>query len=330
MSDGNCASPVSASPSSADSASAEDCSCSGAIDTWRDDRRGGGGESGVGPCVVSGTLTSNERSEPGGVGGDRLRKFGSFCDVVIGSPMGMACTAVSMMGEGGDEGRNDVWYASGEPGVESGTLVVGGELMRRKRRVREEWREAVVGELGVAGSWGVGGSGPLGGGKAGCTRVGEAGMEQRGVEALLPLLELRRWKERVRSSSGRGGKLVVGGIEGGLAECLLLRSNRDSRKDSLEGGADCGSSVAGGDVPSELPSPGVGGRAELGAGRCGGGIDVRCDERGLCPNFCMPPETAEARGAGTGDVLDVLKLCIDETDALFAENCRLCKSSTWL
>lgn len=71
------------------------------------DARRGGGERAVGPGT-SRSFASTEKSDPGGVGGDRLRKLGSFCEVVMGSPMGMALTGVSMMGEGGSiDGRKD-------------------------------------------------------------------------------------------------------------------------------------------------------------------------------------------------------------------------------
>jgi len=118
-------------------------------------------------CSGGGGFPSKDRelSEPGGVGGARFRKFGSFCDVVIGSPMGTGCTDISIIGDGGTagEGRNDVRWDSGEPGT---TVVAAGALILRKRRVREECRD-IVGEPGVDSSCGVGGKGPLGGGNAG-------------------------------------------------------------------------------------------------------------------------------------------------------------------
>ena len=55
------------------------------------DARRGGGERAVGPGT-SRSFASTEKSDPGGVGGDRLRKLGSFCEVVMGSPMGVEGT----------------------------------------------------------------------------------------------------------------------------------------------------------------------------------------------------------------------------------------------
>ena len=52
---------------------------------------------------------SKESSEPTGVGGARLKKLGSFCEVVIGSPIGIGVVPLSMMGDGGEstEGRKE-------------------------------------------------------------------------------------------------------------------------------------------------------------------------------------------------------------------------------
>lgn len=120
-------------------------------------------------------------------------------------------------------------------------------------------------------------------------------------------------------SSGRGGKPVDGGRLGGDSDRRFGRSEKDSRKDVLVGGAEFGvfgrvenaasSTEAGG---------GVGGSAESGAGRCGGGIDVRCDDRGRCPRKLLPPPLIEFPFvAREWLVLALLTLRADELDARF-------------
>lgn len=86
----------------------------------------------------------------------------------------------------------------------------------------------------------------------------------------------------------------------GEPDCLLPRSSSDSRKDIFVGG-DADISEAGEvRVVLVIPLSGVGGSAPFGAGRCGGGIDERCEERGRCPNLGATADPS----VGTGDVLE--------------------------
>ena len=174
---------------------------------------------------------------------------------------------------------------------------------------------------------GVGGKGPSGGGKGDLIRVGEAGIEYSAVPLLfvLPWLELLRCVEKEcrldGCSSGRGGRLEVGGCIGGGMVRVLERI-MDSRKDLLPG-ALCEARI-GGVGGAEWFSPGVGGSATLGAGRGGGGIDARWDDLGLgpCENIDMAPMPV----ARDCVVLTVLKLCTDPADARLDESWRGCVS----
>ena len=74
-------------------------------------------------------------------------------------------------------------------------------------------------------------------------------------------------------------------------------------------------------------SDGVGGRAELGTGRWGGGSDVRCEDFGL------PEANIGLLLVMFGYeycVLEVLEVWTDIAEARFAENGRACSSDTRL
>jgi hypothetical protein len=65
----------------------------------------------------------------------------------------------------------------------------------------------------------------------------------------------------------------------------------------------------------------------MGAGLCGGGSDVRCDDRGR-PN--LAPATADANPE-MGNVPPAPKLCTEDTEVRLAENERpACISDPWL
>lgn len=186
--------------------------------------------------------------------GDMLRKFRSCGIVVIGSPMGMGyCASFS------DETDETVTRGA-EPGNDGGgedapRRALGGEegalFIRRRSR-----SEVFLGKTGC--SQGVGGNGPVGGGARGPTEIGFTRFCKDDFDPILPLLEVLLCPLLTSGSPGRWGKLFVGG---GDKENLRDLCEKDSRKDFM-----------GDDLPDEL-SPGVGGSANVGAGR-GGGIEA--------------------------------------------------------
>lgn len=85
-------------------------------------------------------------------------------------------------------------------------------------------------------------------------------------------------------SSGRGGKVDEGGLLGGESDNLWALRVSVSLNEVFVAGADCGGlkietgvavDVEPCDEAERRSSPGVGGRADKGAGLCGGGMETR-------------------------------------------------------
>jgi hypothetical protein len=253
----------------------------GTAGSWR---RRGGGASAVMPWSRSG-------------GGGRSGLRGGTAGGVVGgdgeaasSSAGYVGVAVSSRNSDGSVMRSVMRSAIPAPASSTCTSICIGVagLDAVVERMRRRCLNVVVtfpGDGGSAG--GVGGSGPVGGGS------GPVGGSGCGGSARTPsILRLRR----CGASSGRGGSASVGGDLGGSNDRRSARSRSVGLGTGPPGAAPGRAAPTPGAVPGRADRlrgrgwcwSGVGGSAALGAGRCGGGIDMRAETaRGT--GSSMPP-----------------------------------------
>lgn len=129
---------------------------------------------------------------------------------------------------------------------------------------------------------GKGGKGPKGGGKGAVFGSGEAGIGFNRNNRTFPALNLREEGDlRHTVSSGRGGKLVDGGsLLGAIIDNLKFFPALETRFHFVELRSGCGieSTESGRLFRRDL---GAGGKAVVGSGRGGGGIEALCLVKGL-------------------------------------------------